>query len=138
MGLLQDFKAFALRGNAVDLAIGVVIGAAFGKIVSSLVADVIMPPIGFMLGGVDFSRLQITLKEAVGDHPAVAIKYGAFLNTVIDFAIVAVVVFAVIKAMNSLMKQKPVETPTTKDCPECLMTVPVQARRCGHCGVEIR
>ena len=100
MGLLKEFKDFAMRGNVVDMAVGIVIGAAFGKIVSSLVADVIMPPVGLLMGGIDFSKLAITLKEAEGTNPAVLIGYGSFINTVIDFLIVAAAIFLVIKLMN--------------------------------------
>jgi large conductance mechanosensitive channel len=113
MGILQEFKAFAMRGNVVDMAVGIVIGGAFGKIVSSLVANVIMPPIGVITGGVDFKNLQIVLKEATADAagnpvPAVAIGYGAFINTVIDFVIIAFAIFMVIKLM-SLAKKKEAE-----------------------------
>ena len=121
MGIIKEFKEFSVKGNLVDMAVGIIIGGAFGKIVSSFVNDVIMPPIGVMLGGVDFSNLTIVLKEAVGDTPAVAIKYGAFLNNVIDFLIVAFFMFMIIKAMNTLKKKEqapapapaePVPTPT--------------------------
>jgi large conductance mechanosensitive channel len=108
--MIKEFKEFAMRGNVVDMAVGIVIGAAFGKIVSSIVNDVIMPPIGMLLGGVDFSDLMITLREAVGETPAVMIKYGAFINTVIDFLIVAFAIFMVIKGMNT-MKKKQEEAP---------------------------
>lgn len=104
--MLQEFKAFAMRGNVVDMAVGIIIGAAFGKIVSSLVADVIMPPIGLLLGGVDFSNLALTLKAAEGDQPAVLLKYGVFINTIIDFLIVAFAIFMVIKGMNSMKKKE--------------------------------
>ncbi len=106
MKLLQEFKSFAMRGNVVDMAVGIIIGAAFGKIVSSIVNDVIMPPIGLLVGGIDFSNLSITLKDAVENSPAVVIKYGVFINTVIDFIIVAWAIFMVIKAMNSLKKKE--------------------------------
>ncbi len=107
MGMINEFKEFAMRGNVVDLAVGVIIGGAFGKIVSSLVGDVIMPPIGVLLGGVNFSDLAITIKEASEGAEAVVIKYGAFIQTVIDFLIIAFVIFMVIKAMNALkMKQE--------------------------------
>ncbi|MGQ9798994.1 MAG: large-conductance mechanosensitive channel protein MscL [Ignavibacterium sp.] len=106
MKMLQEFKAFAMRGNVVDMAVGIIIGSAFGKIVSSLVADVIMPPIGLLLGGVDFSDLTITLKAAGEGQPAVMLKYGLFINTVIDFLIIAFAIFMVIKAMNSLKKKE--------------------------------
>lgn len=110
MKMLQEFKAFAMRGNVVDMAVGIIIGGAFGKIVSSFVSDVIMPPIGILLGGVDFSDLSLTLKEASGDVAAVTLKYGVFINTVIDFIIIAFAIFMVIKAMNS-MKKKEEEKP---------------------------
>lgn len=106
MKMLQEFKAFAMRGNVVDMAVGIIIGGAFGKIVSSFVADVIMPPIGLLLGGVDFSDLAITLKAAEEGQPAVMLKYGMFINTVIDFLIIAFAIFMVIKAMNALKKKE--------------------------------
>ncbi len=106
MKLVQEFKAFAMKGNVVDMAVGIIIGAAFGKIVSSLVNDVIMPPIGLLVGGIDFSSLAITVKEAVDKSPAVVIKYGVFINTIIDFVIVAAAIFMVIKAMNTLKKKE--------------------------------
>jgi large conductance mechanosensitive channel len=106
MGMLQEFKEFAVKGNVMDMAVGVIIGGAFGKIVSSFVADVVMPPIGVMLGGVNFADLAITLKAAVGTSPAVVLGYGKFLQTVIDFLIIAWVVFLGIKAMNSLKKEE--------------------------------
>ncbi len=113
--MFQEFKKFAMRGNVVDMAVGIVIGAAFGKIVSSFVNDILMPPIGLMLGGVDFSNLMITLKEAVGETEAVAIRYGAFFNIVLDFVIVALAIFMVVKAMNKMQgppeEKKPAETP---------------------------
>ena len=114
MGMLQEFKTFAMRGNVVDLAVGIVIGAAFGKIVSSFVADVIMPPIGLIIGGVNFTNLTITIKEAAGDAAAVTINYGNFIQTLFDFLIIAFAIFMVIKGMNSLSKKKeeaPAEPP---------------------------
>jgi large conductance mechanosensitive channel len=104
--MMKEFKEFAMRGNVVDLAVGIIIGGAFGKIVSSLVSDVIMPPIGLMMGGVDFSSLAVTLKAAEGANPAVTINYGVFINTVIDFIIVAFAIFMLIRAMNSLKKKE--------------------------------
>jgi large conductance mechanosensitive channel len=106
MALLDEFKKFAMRGNVVDLAVGVVIGAAFGKIVTSFVNDVLMPPIGLLVGGVDFSGLAVTLKAAEGDVPAVLWRYGAFIQTIIDFAIIAFAIFLVVKAMNSMQKKQ--------------------------------
>lgn len=114
MGIISEFKEFAVKGNVVDMAVGIIIGAAFGKIVSSLVGDVIMPPIGVLMGGVDFSNLAYILKEAVGETPAVTINYGKFIQTVIDFLIVAFAVFMGIKAMNTLKKKEeeaPAEDP---------------------------
>ena len=105
MSMIQEFKEFAVKGNVVDMAVGVIIGGAFGKIVSSFVSDVIMPPIGVLVGGVDFSKLAITLKEATLTAPAVVISYGKFIQTVVDFTIVAAVIFLVIKAINSTKKQ---------------------------------
>ena|SRR5688572_7463849 len=106
MALLDEFKKFAMRGNVVDLAVGIVIGAAFGKIVTSFVNDVLMPPIGLIVGGVDFSRLAVTLKAAEGDTPAVLWRYGAFLQTIVDFAIIAFAIFLVVKAMNRLQRKE--------------------------------
>lgn len=136
MSMVKEFKEFAMKGNVVDLAVGVIIGGAFGKIVSSLVTDVLMPPIGLMLGGLDFSNLAIVIKEGVGTNPPVAIKYGVFVNTTIDFLIVAFCIFMLIRAMNVLRKHDAPATmapTTTKDCPQCSMTIPISAKRCGHC-----
>jgi large conductance mechanosensitive channel len=110
MGMMSEFKDFAVKGNAVDMAVGIVIGAAFGKIVSSVVADVIMPPIGMLMGGVNFTDLAFVLKDAVGDTPAVLIKYGSFVQTVVDFTIIAFAIFMVVKAINA-MKKKEEEAP---------------------------
>jgi large conductance mechanosensitive channel len=132
--MFKEFKAFAMRGNVVDMAVGIIIGAAFGKIVSSFVNDVIMPPIGLLLGGVDFSNLMITLKEGV------FIKYGVFINTVLDFIIVAFAIFMVVKGMNKMKKKEeaPAAVPTTKECPECLSVIPIKAVRCAHCGIQLK
>ncbi len=114
MGMIKEFKEFAVKGNVVDMAVGIIIGAAFGKIVSSFVADVIMPPIGLLMGGVDFTNLAITLKEAVGDTPAVVLSYGKFIQSLVDFFIVAFAIFIAVKAMNSMKKkeeEKPAEPP---------------------------
>jgi large conductance mechanosensitive channel len=111
MSMVKEFKEFAMRGNVVDMAVGIVIGAAFGKIVASFVNDVLMPPIGMLLGGVDFSELMITLKGAVGETPAVVLKYGVFVNTVLDFLIVAFAIFMVIKGMNALKKKEEAAPP---------------------------
>ncbi len=114
MSVLQEFKEFAMRGSVVDLAVGVVIGGAFGKIVSSVVADVIMPPIGVLMGGVDFTDLKIVLKDAVGDTPAVTLNYGSFIQSCVDFLIIAVAIFLLVKVMNTLKRQEdaaPAEPP---------------------------
>lgn len=124
MSVLKEFKAFAVRGNVVDMAVGIIIGASFGKIISSLVGDVIMPPIGVILGGVDFSDLAITVKEAAGEMPAVVISYGKFVQTVVDFAIIAFAIFIVVKLINSL-KRKEEEAPAAPPQPsaqEVLLT----------------
>lgn len=106
MSMMSEFKEFAIKGNAVDMAVGIVIGVAFGKIVSSFVSDVIMPPIGLLIGGVDFSKMAFTLKEASGDVAAVVISYGKFIQTMLDFVIIAFVIFMVVKAINSLKKKE--------------------------------
>ncbi len=142
--MLKEFKDFALRGNVVDMAVGIVIGGAFGKIVSSFVKDVIMPVIGKFAGGIDFSQMFVnlsgtdyaTLAEAE-EAGAAVIRHGAFFNTVIDFVIIAFAIFMVVRQMNKLKKQPPPADPTTKDCPQCLMTVPIKAARCGHCTAQI-
>jgi len=140
--VLKDFKEFAMRGNVMDLAVGVIIGAAFGKIVSSLVEDIIMPPIGALLGHVDFSAKFINLSgksfETLADAKkinAATLNYGMFLTTVINFLIVAFAVFLVAHQVNRWTK-KPA-APTTKDCPQCAMTIPLAAKRCGHCTSQL-
>ena len=139
--MLKEFKEFAMRGNVLDLAIGVIIGAAFGKIVSSFVADVLMPPIGKLMGGVDFSNLFLVLGpghygslKAAKDAGAATLNYGLFINAVIDFLIVAFAIFLVVKAVNRAMpKPAPAAAPATKECPFCLSAVPVKATRCAFC-----
>lgn len=106
MGMLKEFKEFAMKGNVMDMAVGIIIGAAFGKIVSSVVADVLMPPVGLLLGGVNFAGLKLTLKEAVGDTAAVTLNYGAFLQTVVDFVIVGFAIFLMIRGINSIRKKQ--------------------------------
>jgi len=135
MTMLKEFKEFAVKGNVVDMAVGIIIGASFGTIVKSLVDDVIMPPIGLLLGKVDFSNLVITLKEATADAPAVALRYGAFINTVISFLIVALAVFFLVKGINSLKRQEaaPPAEPTTKECPYCFSTISIKAVKCPQC-----
>ncbi|NQS71129.1 MAG: large-conductance mechanosensitive channel protein MscL [Desulfobulbaceae bacterium] len=135
--MLKEFKEFAMRGNVVDMAVGIIIGAAFGKIVTSLVNDVIMPPIGLLLGNVDFSNLALTLKEKSAEAEAVTLNYGMFINTVLDFLIVAFAIFMIIKQMNRLKKQEPAPEATTKDCPKCFSSIPIQATRCPHCTSEL-
>jgi len=144
--MFKEFKEFAMRGNVVDMAVGIIIGAAFGTIVKSLVDDVIMPPIGLLLGSVDFSDLFVTLKEGATAGPyltlaaakeagAVTLSYGAFFNTVISFLIVAFSVFLLVKGMNSMKRKEeaPAAEPTTKDCPYCFSTIPIKATKCPHC-----
>jgi large conductance mechanosensitive channel len=143
--VLKEFKEFAMRGNVIDLAVGVIIGAAFGKIVSSFVEDVIMPPIGRLLGHVDFSGLFINLSgktyETLADakaHSAATLNYGIFLNTVINFLIVAFAVFLVVHQVNRWTKKPEAPAPaTTKDCPQCAMAIPLAAKRCGHCTSQL-
>lgn len=142
----KEFKEFAIKGNAVDLAIGVVIGAAFGAVVTSLVKDIIMPPIGLLTGGLDFSNKFLLLKAAPGGGTfatpieaakagAVTWNYGSFITYVISFLIIAFCIFLVVKAMNQ-MKRPATTEPTSKDCPACAMTIPVKATRCPHCTTE--
>jgi len=148
--MLKEFKEFAMRGNVVDMAVGIIIGAAFGTIITSLVSEVLMPPIGLLLGNVDFSNLFVVLKEGKTAGPyatvaaakgagAVTLNYGLFVNTVVNFLIVAFAIFFLIRGMNSLKKKEEAPaTPATKDCPHCLSTIPVKATRCGHCTSELR
>jgi large conductance mechanosensitive channel len=143
--MLKEFKEFAMRGSVVDLAIGVIIGTAFGKIVSSLVDDVIMPPIGRLLGHVDFSSLFLNLSDKSYETLAAAkaagaptLNYGIFLNTIISFLIVAFCVFIVVQQVNRWTKKPAAPVaPTTKDCPQCAMSIPIAARRCGHCTTQL-
>jgi large conductance mechanosensitive channel len=140
--MLKEFKEFAMKGNVVDLAVGVVIGAAFGTIVSSLVKDIIMPPIGKLLGGVDFTNLFVTLGDgtyptlkAAQDAGAATLNYGLFINAVINFLIIAFALFLVVKAMNRMKRQEATAPPppTSKLCPQCQMEIPIKAVKCGHC-----
>jgi large conductance mechanosensitive channel len=139
MGMLKEFKEFAMRGNVLDMAVGIIIGAAFGKIVSSFVNDVIMPPIGLLLGNVDFSQLAITLKAKTAATEAVTLNYGVFINTVLDFVIVAFAIFMVIKQMNRFKKKEeaPVVEATTKECPKCFTAIPIKATRCPNCTSDL-
>jgi large conductance mechanosensitive channel len=148
--MLKEFKEFAMRGNVVDMAVGIIIGAAFGTIVKSLVSDIIMPPIGLLLGNVDFTNFFAVLREGTAAGPyasladaqkagAVTINYGVFANTVISFVIVAFAVFLLIRSINRLKRQEeaPPEEPTTKDCPYCLSPIPIKATRCPNCTSEL-
>ncbi len=142
----KEFRKFALRGNVLDMAIGIIIGAAFGKIITSFVNDILMPPIGLLLGRVDFANLYINLSggqyeslAAAQEAGAATINYGLFLNTVIDFVIVTLVIFLVVQQINRMQRKKeeaPAE-PTTKECPYCLSTIPIKATRCPHCTSEL-
>lgn len=147
--MLKEFKAFAMRGNVVDMAVGIILGAAFGSIVTSLVNDVIMPPIGLLLGKVDFTNLFLTLKagDPMGPYKAIAdakaahavtLNYGLFVNSVISFLIVSFAVFILIKNINKLQKPAPAAAPSTKDCPFCFSAIPLKAVRCPHCTSEIK
>ena len=144
--MLKEFKEFAMRGNVLDMAVGIIIGAAFGKIITSFVSDILMPPIGLLLGKVDFSGLFInlsgqsfaTLAEAK-KAGAATINYGLFMNTVLDFLIVAFVIFLLIKQVNRLKREPEVApaAPTTKDCPYCVSAIPIAAVRCAHCTSQL-
>jgi large conductance mechanosensitive channel len=146
--MFKDFKEFAMRGNVVDMAVGIVIGAAFGTVVKSFVDDVLMPPIGLGLGNVDFANIFFTLKEgskAAGPYAslaaakaagAVTINLGSFINTIISFVIIAFAVFLVIKGMNAMQRQE-APPPVTKECPYCFSAIPIQASRCPHCTSQV-
>ena len=138
MKIVQEFKDFAMRGNVIDMAVGIIIGSAFGKIVSSLVQDVIMPPIGLILGNVDFSNLVLTLREKSEAAEAITLKYGMFINTVLDFIIVAFAIFMLIKQINRLKKEAPPIEPATKECPQCCSSIPAKAIRCPHCTSDLQ
>jgi large conductance mechanosensitive channel len=143
----NDFKAFIMRGNVLDLAVAVIIGGAFGKIVSSFVNDVLMPPVGLLLGNVDFANLFVTMSggpfaslDAARKAGAPVLAYGVFLNAVIDFLIVALVIFLVVRMANRLqaLREAPAPVaPTTKDCPHCLTAIPIKATRCAHCTSQL-
>lgn len=149
--MFQEFKTFAMRGNVVDMAVGIIIGGAFGTIAKSLVNDVIMPPIGLLLGGVDFTDIFVTLKEgalaqgpyetltAAQEAGAVTINLGVFINSLVSFVIVAFAVFLLIKSINRLQRQEeaPPAEPTTKDCPRCYSAIPIPATRCPNCTSEL-
>ncbi|MDT8445044.1 MAG: large conductance mechanosensitive channel protein MscL [Desulfuromonadales bacterium] len=151
MSILKEFKEFAVKGNAVDMAVGIIIGGAFGTIVKSLVNDIIMPPIGMMLGNVDFAELFLVLNRGSAPGPyttladaqaagAVTINYGIFFNAVISFLIVAFAVYMLIKSINRLKREEeaPAEEPTTRDCPHCFSAIPIKATRCPQCTSELK
>ncbi|MEP6708579.1 MAG: large conductance mechanosensitive channel protein MscL [Verrucomicrobiota bacterium] len=146
--MFKEFKEFAIKGNAIDLAVGVIIGTAFGAVIASLVKDIIMPPIGLLTGGLDFSNKFLLLKAAPGGGtfatPADAVKagavtwnYGNFITLVISFLIVAFCIFLVVKAINKMKRPAPDAPAVSKDCPACMMTIPVNALRCPHCTTEL-
>ena len=144
MSMLKEFRAFAVKGNAMDLAVGVIIGAAFGKIVGSLVNDVLMPVLGLLLGRVDFANLFVTLGEGTFATIADAKKagvatlnYGIFINTIIEFLIVAFAIFMVVKQVNRLKRPEPAAPPATKDCPHCATAIPVAAKKCPNCTSQL-
>jgi large conductance mechanosensitive channel len=141
----KEFKEFIMRGNVMDMAVGIIIGAAFGKIVSSFVNDVLMPPLGLLLGKVDFTNLFISLSsqsfatlEEAKKAGAVTIRYGIFINTIIDFVIVALAIFLMIRQVNRFKRQPAPAAPTTKECPYCLSVIPLKAARCPHCTSELK
>ena len=149
MSIVSEFKEFAMKGNVVDLAVGVIIGGAFGKIVDSLVKDIVMPMVGRLLGGVDFKHLYLNLGdkvfetlEAAEKAGAPILKYGAFINTVVDFIIIAFAIFMAIKVMNRIKRAEaaaPAPTePTTRECPHCLSAIPLKATRCPHCTSQLQ
>jgi large conductance mechanosensitive channel len=128
--MLKEFRDFALRGNVMDLAVAVIIGGAFGKIIASLVNDVLMPLIGLILGGLSFANLSFTLKDAV-------VNYGLFIQAIVDFTIVAFVIFLILRTMNRMKKAEPAAAPTTKECPYCTTTISINAKRCPHCTSQL-
>src|SRR5512137_791517 len=149
--MLKEFKEFAMKGNVLDMAVGIVIGAAFGTIIGSLVADVIMPPIGLFLGNVDFSNLFLVLREGKVAGPyaslaaakaagAVSMNIGVFINTIINFIILAFAIFLLVRSVNRLKRKQeaPPAAPTTKECPYCISTIPIKATRCSHCTSELK
>ena len=142
--MIKEFKEFAMKGNVLDMAIGIIIGAAFGKIVTSFVSDILMPPLGKLLGNVDFSGLFINLSGQ--DYPTIAaakeagaatLNYGIFINTIIDFILVAFAVFLLVRQVNKMKRQPPPADPTTKPCPFCISLIPIKASRCPNCTSEL-
>ena len=149
--MVKEFKEFIMRGNVMDMAVGIVIGVAFGAVIGSLVADVIMPPIGLLLGKVDFANMLAVLKEGATPGPyaslaaaraagAVTLNYGTFINTLINFVILAFVIFLMVRGVNRLRRPKPAPAaaPTTKDCPHCFSAIPIKATRCPNCTSELK
>ncbi len=143
--MLKEFKDFVMRGNVLDLAVAVIIGGAFGKIITSFVNDVLMPPFGLLLGGVDFANLFIPLDgqtyeslETAKTAGAATLNYGVFINTIIDFLIIALVIFLIVKAANKMKKPAPAAAPTTKECPHCFTTISIKATRCPNCTSELK
>ena len=147
--MFKEFKEFSMRGNVVDMAVGLIIGAAFGRIVASLVSDLLMPPIGLLFGNVDFANLFMVLKEGQVAGPyasvadaqtagAVTFNYGLFINTIISFLIIAFAVFLLIRGINRLQRQKEAPPPATRECPYCLSMISLKATRCAHCTAELK
>lgn len=149
--MFKEFKEFAMKGNMIDMAVGIIIGAAFGTIITSLVADIVMPPIGLLLGNVDFSNLFVLLKEGKAPGPyasvaaakaagAVTLNIGVFINTIISFLIIAFSIFVVIRSINKLKtkEETPPAVPTTKECPYCISVIPIKATRCAHCTADLK
>lgn len=136
--MFEEFKKFALKGNVIDMAVGIIIGAAFTRLVSSLVDDILMPPLGILIGRVDFSNLSLTLQKKTEAHPEVILKYGQFINTTIDFLLLSFVIFLVIKQMNRLTKKEEKQTgPDMKACPQCCSQINIHAVRCPMCTAKI-
>jgi len=142
--MFKEFKEFAMKGNVLDMAVGIIIGAAFGKIITSFDSDILMPPLGLLLGKMDFSNLFINLSgqdyasiAAAKEAGAATLNYGIFINTVIDFLIVAFAIFLLIRQVNKLKRQPPAAPPNTKDCPFCASAIPIPAKRCPHCTSQL-
>jgi large conductance mechanosensitive channel len=145
--MLKEFREFIARGNVMDMAVGIIVGAAFGKIVASLVDDMVMPPIGLLIGGLDFSNLFVSLSgqtypslKAAKDVGAPTLNYGLFLNNLINFLIISFVIFLLVRGVNRLKRQEaaPAAAPATRDCPYCLSSIPLKATRCAHCTADVR
>ena len=143
--MIKEFKEFAMKGNVLDMAVGIIIGAAFGKIVTSFVSDVLMPPLGKLLGNVDFSGLFINLSDqhyatisAAKEAGAATLNYGVFINTIIDFILVAFAVFLLVRQVNKMKRQPPPADPTSKSCPFCISSIPIKASRCPNCTSELK